>query len=298
MPPEPSHDPLAPEVFDLGRWDASVDQACRAKLQMALEEGRILLMPRLAFALTMKEQTVCDARIVDNTSKNISFDADTGAVSGASPEAGAILKGMMTRFAAQSAALISALLPSYATSLETGRTSFRPVEVAGRTTSRLKDDTLLHVDAFPSRPVAGRRILRVFANINPTGKTRDWTIGEPFESFSLRFLSRVKPFHPWQAMLLATVGITKARRTAYDHLMLGLHDAAKEDSAYQATAPKRPLAFPAGSIWICFSDQVVHSAHSGQFAVEQTFYLPPAAMAAPERAPLSVLERLAGRRLV
>jgi hypothetical protein len=36
---------------------------------------------------------------------------------------------------------------------------------------------------------------------------------------------------------------------------------------------------------------------SGEFAFEQTFYLPVSAMMYPDRTPLRVLERLAGRRL-
>jgi hypothetical protein len=36
---------------------------------------------------------------------------------------------------------------------------------------------------------------------------------------------------------------------------------------------------------------------SGQFAFEQTFYLPVNAMKDPERSPLRVLERLTGRTL-
>jgi hypothetical protein len=37
---------------------------------------------------------------------------------------------------------------------------------------------------------------------------------------------------------------------------------------------------------------------AGQFAFEQTFYLPVSAMKNPERSPLRVLERLQGRTLV
>lgn len=42
------------------------------------------------------------------------------------------------------------------------------------------DDRRLHVDAFPTRPNYGERILRVFANVNPAGVPRAWRVGEPF----------------------------------------------------------------------------------------------------------------------
>ena len=47
------------------------------------------------------------------------------------------------------------------------RTSYRPQPAVGRDVSWRKDDSRLHVDAFPSRPNRGERILRVFSNVNP-----------------------------------------------------------------------------------------------------------------------------------
>ena len=94
------------------------------------------------------------------------------------------------------------------------------------------------------------------------------------------------------------LGLTKGPRSAYDHLMLGLHDAAKEDTAYQSDVAATPLEFPAGSSWMVYTDQVPHAALAGRWAFEQTFHLAPAAMADPAQAPLAVLERLTGRALV
>jgi hypothetical protein len=80
--------------------------------------------------------------------------------------------------------------------------------------------------------------------------------------------------------------------------MLGLHDGAKRDDAYQAAAPQAEIVFPPGASWLVFTDQVLHAALGGRAALEQTFHLDVAAMAVPARAPLRVLERLSGRRLV
>jgi hypothetical protein len=49
---------------------------------------------------------------------------------------------------------------------------------------------------------------------------------------------------------------------------------------------------------MCFTDQTMHAAMSGQFCLEQTFHLPVEAQNFPNRAPLKVLERLTGRALV
>ena len=79
--------------------------------------------------------------------------------------------------------------------------------------------------------------------------------------------------------------------------MLGLHDAAKQDAAYQDTAPRADIAFPPGTTWMCFTDAVVHAVRAGHSALEQTFHLPVAAMAARAGTPLGMLEDMTGRRL-
>jgi hypothetical protein len=79
--------------------------------------------------------------------------------------------------------------------------------------------------------------------------------------------------------------------------MLGIHDRMKADQSYQSQVSQTQLAIPPGATWACFTDSVSHAALSGQFAFEQTFYLPVSAMKDPERSPLRVLERLVGRTL-
>jgi hypothetical protein len=79
--------------------------------------------------------------------------------------------------------------------------------------------------------------------------------------------------------------------------MLGIHDRMKADESYQSQVPQVQLAIPPGTSWACYTDSVSHAAMSGQFAFEQTFYLPVSAMKDPERSPLRVLERLVGRAL-
>ena len=56
-------------------------------------------------------------------------------------------------------------------------------------------------------------------------------------------------------------------------------------------------AFAPGTTWLCFSDQVMHAAMSGQYMLEQTIHLPVAALYDPQRSPLAILERLTGRTL-
>ena len=143
----------------------------------------------------------------------------------------------------------------------------------------------------------GKRILRLFVNAANDGALRHWRVGEPFAGFAQKFMPRLKAPLPGSAWFYDRLGITKGRRSAYDHYMLGLHDGAKLDSDYQERAPKIDVRFAPGTTWLCFTDQVLHAALAGHAALEQTFYLPVAAMAQPETSPLRVLERISGRKL-
>ena len=207
------------------------------------------------------------------------------------------LAAFMRRFAAQAETLARGLLAPYGTHLRTARTSFRPAEIAGRAYSPRKDDKRLHIDAFPTRPTHGERILRLFSNVAPDGKTRDWRVGEPFADLATRYLNTLPSPAAAKARLYALLGLTKGVQSGYDQMMLALHDQMKLDESYQTGAPALSWSFPAGTTWMVFTDQVPHAALAGHFALEQTFYLPVSAMVSPDTAPLRVLERLTGRVL-
>lgn len=287
------------ESLPIREWHGPFDASLRTQAVDALEGGRVLLLPQLPFRVTPDETFLLSPTVMGSERKNISFDPTTGSVgntslSGAQAE---LLRSMLRRFGDVAEGLLRDLLPGYAPALERARTSFRPAEIAGREYSPRHDDRLLHVDAFPSRPMNGRRILRLFCNIAPDGVARAWRVGEPFADFARQFLARAGAGLPGSAWLLEQLGITKGRRSEYDRIMLRLHDGGKLDAGYQANGPKADIAFPAGATWLCFTDQVLHAALAGHCALEQTFHLPVSAMTHPERSPLRILERLAGRVL-
>jgi hypothetical protein len=265
-----------------------------------LEAGGLVLFPDMAFALEADEQPLVDPAILSGKSKNVSLDPATGRVGGVEVDeaANAALGRMLTRFADYAENLLNELTPRYAGALQRRRTSFRPGAVATRALSPRKDDRRLHTDAFPSNPVQGRRILRVFANINPAGEERVWELGEDdFQAVAERYRDHIGA-SPRSAWLMERLGLTKGRRSGYDEAMLRLHDAAKLDEAYQRSAPKRRMVFPAGCMWVVYTDSVLHAALSGQHALEQTFLMPPEAMETPALAPVRVLEQVGGRPLL
>jgi 3-deoxy-D-manno-oct-2-ulosonic acid (Kdo) hydroxylase len=209
------------------------------QVEALVEGGMVLSFPHMPFVLTSPEQRFLDPAFIDPRTKNISVRWPSGLLRGAagSPEDLATLRAMIVRFAEDSHALVNRLFPHYVANLVRGNTSFRPVRVEGRATSWRKDDTRLHVDAFPSNPTRGVRLLRVFTNVNPSGVPRRWRVGEAFEDFAKRHVAQIGKPLPGSGKLLRALHVTKAERTEYDHVMLALHDRGKADLDYQRNAP-------------------------------------------------------------
>ena len=268
-------------------------------VENVLEGGGILVFPRLAFELGAHELRYLDPRWADGRAKNVSLRWPAGVLRGAAGDAADLegLKHLIGRFADASEALVLRLFPHYRGHLDRGNTSLRPVGVSGRETSWRRDDARLHVDAFPSNPMQGTRLLRAFCNVNPFGETRRWRVGEPFEAHARRYLGSIGKPLPGSARLLQALGITKRRRTRYDHVMLRLHDLAKADADFQRDSPQFAIEFRPGTTWVCFSDQVLHAAMGGQHMLEQTFLIGAAHLLEPRRAPIATLERLVGHSL-
>ena len=283
-------------TLDLADWNQAESNA---DWIAALEAGKVLYFPRLAFALLPSERQLLDPALLAPKVRNISLDGK-GQLKGVQGDANVqqATAAMVGRFRAQAQQLIHRLLPHYTAALSMAPTSFRPAQVESRVQSWRADDKRLHVDAFPSRPNYGERILRVFSNVNPDGVPRVWRVGEPFEDVARHFLPRAKPYARWQAELLRVLHVTKSRRSEYDHLMLQLHDGMKSDLVYQQQAPQQTVPFAAGSVWICFSDQTSHAVMSGQYMLEQTLHLPAASQYNPSASPLEILTRFSGHSLV
>ena len=280
-------------TVDSRDWAAPI-----AGLVPDLEAGKVLYFPELRFDLSPDEQKLLRPDVRDEKSRNISLRLD-GVLAGAAVqgEEQARLAAMIGRFRTQACSLIDAIAPAYKPSLRLAPTSYRPTQVESRVQSWRADDRRLHVDAFPSRPNRGERILRVFTNLNPHGEPRTWRVGEAFEDIARRFVPRAKPYVAWQAKVLRALHITKSLRTEYDHLMLQLHDGMKGDTDYQQTSPQVTMPFPPGATWVCYSDQTSHAVMAGQFMMEQTLHLPAEAQVDPTASPLAILERQMGRRL-
>ncbi len=284
----------------LDSWNPGLSMQETQQLQEALESGGVLFMPRLGLQLTERERRFLSPNWSDGKSKNINLRGDETVLRGAKGNRDDLLElqQLLVHYTGHSQSLIQSLFPGYIPYLKRAGTSFRPCKVEGRATSWRKDDMRLHVDAFPSNPTHGLRILRVFTNINLAGQPRVWRVGEPFEKVAQRYLPKIHPPLPGSAWLLEQLHITKSRRSEYDHIMLRLHDLLKADLSYQQEAPRQEVPFPPGSTWIVYSDLVLHAVMSGQYLLEQTFHLPIEGLGNPATSPLRLLEKLTQRSLV
>jgi hypothetical protein len=125
-----------------------------------------------------------------------------------------------------------------------------------------------------------------------------WQFGEEaFEPFARRLMPGMRREIPGSGWILEKLGVTKARRTPYDHLMRQMRNITKVDTDYQKNTGRKVIEFPTGSTWMLFTDNVLHGALKGQYAFEQTFWLDVTTMREPERSPLRILERLHKRKL-
>ncbi len=263
-------------VINLPHNDWNFTRTDNPELIDGLEAGKVLCFPQLAFELTEEESQLLAPSLVDPKRKNISLNIDKNRLNGvADPAHEAVVRGLLERYHQHTKNLLETLLPEYQGKLLEPVNSLRVHEISqwqGKNSWR-KDDTRLHVDAFPSRPIHGQRIIRVFNNINPHGVPRVWRAGEPFEDLAKRLLPQLKPYSALSAKLQAALKITKSRRSHYDHLMLQLHDAMKADMDYQKNGRQWQLDLQPGTTWMVFSDQTPHAAMSGQYMLEQTFLL-------------------------
>ncbi len=271
-----------------------------------LEAGGILLFPQMPLEISVEDCRFLLRQRQTGASyhKNIAYrpgpDILTGVARGTDREQ---LRRILRCYSQQATGLLARLLPRYAEKSRLDFTSYRPFEEEGRKLPLHSRNDLLHVDAFPTRPTHGDRILRFFTNLNPQ-QPRVWLTTEPFEALTKAFAGEARlveearrhssPFRQALAGFGRVAGFRSLDRSPYDALMHRFHNFLKENRQFQETWPKARLEFPPKSSWIVFTDMLSHAVLAGQFALEQTFIVSRQALLKPEDAPISVLERLTG----
>jgi len=278
-----------------------------------LEAGQILYFPNspivppdvdLNFLL---EQHQSSASYHKNVAYRPHRDKITGLSGDAKSNKGR-LTTIMRNHSRQCTGFLNTLLSPYSGAWSLDYGSFRPKEEEGRQLRLRARNDLLHIDAFPTRPTNGDRILRLFTNINPH-QSRRWVTTETFDVLVTLYASSLLPVSNtfekvrksavyWVCKAAQSMGLPLVARSPYDDFMLRFHHSLKENQDFQIQSPKYTWDFPPYSSWIAFTDMVPHAVLSGQYALEQTYILSRKALLSPEKAPANVLEDLCGVSMV
>lgn len=277
-----------------------------------LEEGHVLLFDSLQFDFPPADRQflISQQQRDSHLHKNISYRPQQDVLRGfPAGENGSAhrMHDVMRRYSKNALQFLARVLEPYASQWSLDYASFRSEAEQHRKLPLHKRNDLLHIDAFPSRPTSGGRILRCFTNINPT-EPRVWQTTEPFSELARKYAYSAGLAHfadgdhaGFETVLRnfgRVLGFKAPTHSPYDKFMLRFHNYLKENNAFQEHCGKIRLEFPPGSTWISFTDAVPHAVIYGQYAVEQTVIVPMHALLSPEKSPLRTLENLVGRPLL
>jgi hypothetical protein len=284
--------------------------ATQDSLAERLERGEIEYYPACPFSVPTGDDLnfLLEQRLASRAHKNISYDPRTRRIKGyhhASPAQAERLQSLLASFQESATRWLGQTLPSYARSWRLDQVSYRPEEEATRKLRLKARNDLLHVDAFPSRPTNGQRILRLFVNINPSDP-RVWCTSLPFEQLLERYGHEAglpsTPVSGWlggfRRSIMGLFNPKLRNRSAYDQFMLRFHDFLKANDEFQVRGPKRFWSFPPGSAWMVLTDVASHAVLRGRYALEHSYFIAPASLAIPNQSPPSLLARACGRSVL
>jgi 3-deoxy-D-manno-oct-2-ulosonic acid (Kdo) hydroxylase len=300
-----------PFMSDFLTGTETVSRAVFPGLAERLERGELIYLPVCPFPLPDESDRVfLDAQQLGNgRHKNVSYSPDTGKVSGFARQSGAQkerLRQILASFSHTATAWLSAVLPRYRQGWRLDRVSFRPLEEATRALRLRARNDLLHIDAFPTRPSGGCRLLRVFVNVNQTDP-RIWVTSDAFPSLLERYgkqagLPSVSHGSTWAGRFLGVfprlLRPGKPPRTPYDAFMLRFHHFLKACDEFQERSVKRLWTFASGSAWLAMTDGLSHAVLRGRLALDHSYFIPPECQALPEESPAALLARACGGSVV
>jgi hypothetical protein len=289
-----------------------VAAAAPGQYRSVLERGDILFFPSGGFDIPQGARTPLMGATQDARSfhKNIAYKTGIDRVSGLNDrsEADKVRVGMR-EYSRRALSFMSSILPDYAKAWKVDYASFRSIEERGRSLPLTKRNDLLHVDAFPTRPVFGNLILRCFTNVHPE-QSREWLTSDPFATLAgkealnaglARYAGMAESsLHRARRAgmrCLHKLGLPVVDRSPYDAFMLHFHDWLKANEEFQENCRKYRFNLPPGSTWLVFTDMVPHAVLGGRLAFEQTVIVARDSLENRDRAPASILEKMAGKTL-
>jgi hypothetical protein len=282
------------------------DGEAENRLAQQLERGEVVFYQACPFALPEGDDLkfLLEQRLGNAAHKNISYDPNTDKSSGYQYQSRAQverLHALLSDFSCVVTRWVAVVLPRYADCWKMDRVSYRPEEEATRKLRQTARNDLLHVDSFPSRPTNGYRILRVFANINPS-EPRVWMTSDNFAQLLTRYGTQAGlPTSSVPSLgsrlregFLRLFGSGKQPRSSYDEFMLRFHNFLKGNDEFQERCIKRYWNFPPMSAWMVMTDTASHAVLRGRFALEHSYFVAPESLALPEESPPALLQKACG----
>jgi hypothetical protein len=312
--PRPAAEDVLRRVDDYqhpqGWADASQAPARARQCCEELEEGRILFFERSPFDLAGADQEslLTWREAGPRKESHVSYHPLEGPLAGTvgSRRAGRRVHGILRHYSSEVTRSVGWLLAPYAMDWTLDHASLRLKPVKGGALPQRERNDLLHLDAFSTRPTRGRRLLRCFTNIHPVEPVV-WAVAGSFEALAREYaeeagLGRIaaqgsQRTHPLVRELKMMLGMKAVDLTAYDRFMVAFEQHLKEKKDWQEKSKKIRLEFPPGSSWIGLTDAVPHAELSAAGTLEQGFTIPLRVVLRPERAPIRVLEGIAGMPL-
>jgi hypothetical protein len=282
----------------------SANPGTPSDLARRLERGEVVEFQVCPYPLPRGEDMafLLAQRLASRAHKNVSYDPRRDRAAGflyQSADQAERLRCLLATFARGVSGWLAGVLPRYAAFWKPDLVSYRPIEEATRKARLKARNDLLHVDAFPTRPTNGWRILRCFANVNPT-EPRVWVTSDPFARLLERYgeVAGLPGRHGIDWVRRVQDGVTRLfrpsrpTRSPYDAFMLRLHDYLKADEDFQERGPKTFWKFPPGSAWLAITDTCSHAVLRGRFALEHSYFVAPQSLALPDESPAALLARM------
>ena len=286
------------------------DPAQRARWCCAqLEEGNILFFANPPFEMPSEDIQFLLSQQQSGAGyhKNIAYRPAQDRLTGyAERDAARVakLRAALRGYSQLAIRFTSKLLAPYAESWRVDFTSFRPQREEGRQLRVRARNDLIHFDSFPTRPSNGNRILRVFNNINPC-EPRVWNTSETFDTLAERF-ARSAAFRCQETLLCRTGRSSNSPAASACAVSLALpmtggcfasitsSKNTKNSNALRCARAGNSLPTRLGwssPTWSAMPFSPASTPSSKRFIVSKD------SLVVPEKAPVNILERLAGCKL-
>lgn len=270
-----------------------------------LERGEVVVYPVCPFVLPdgAELQFLLEQHQGLRFHKNVSYDPLNERASGhraCNKKQRDRLTDLLADFSRVASSWVASELPGYAGGWKLDRVSYRPIEEATRRLRPNARNDLLHVDAFPTRPSQGHRILRLFVNLNPT-EPRVWVTTDPFAKLLERFGKEAglpgTPTSLWNQIRNGLFSLFAPARvpSPYDEFMVRFHHYLKRNDEFQERCFKRYYHFPPMSAWLAMTDAACHAVLRGRYALDHSYFVAPQTLALPDEAPAALLERVSSQ---